>query len=37
MLPTLYLIGRLLEWATFFAFGLVFGLYWSEMNRRKYD
>jgi len=37
MLPAFYLIRKLLEWATFFAFGLAFGLYLSEINRRKYD
>jgi len=37
MLPALYLIGRLLEWAIFFAFGVALGLYWETINRGKYD
>ena len=37
MLPVFYLIGRFLEWATFFAFGLAFGLYWKATSRGKYD
>jgi len=37
MLPASYLIGRLLGWVTFFAFGLAFWLYWKAISRGKYD
>jgi len=35
MISALWLIGRFLEWLTFFAFGLAFGLYWEAMNERR--